>query len=161
MDRGNIREVRAAMEATRDELKAEYTILQSHYDAFDARALQIKALSGPLIAAAIGSGVATNSRSLILAAILTALSLWTLEAIWKSFQYCYTDRIKIIEAWFREDHADRLVPFQIYAAWGEVWDRWYRHPKALISILRQPFVYLPYAPLGLFGIISLPFIGKF
>ena len=43
------------MEASRDELKAEYTILQTHYEAFDARALQIKALSGPLIAALAGT----------------------------------------------------------------------------------------------------------
>lgn len=146
------------MEALRDELKAEYTILQAHYDAFDGRAIQIKALSGPLIGAIIGAGLTTNSRALVLAAILTSLTLWVLEAIWKSFQYCYTDRIKLIETWFRGEHAGHLVPFQIFTAWGEVWNRWFRHPQALVSILLQPFVYLPYAPLGAFGLISLAFI---
>ncbi len=33
------------MEASRDELKNEYTILQSQYEGFDTRALQIKALN--------------------------------------------------------------------------------------------------------------------
>lgn len=146
------------MEASREELKAEYTILQTHYEAFDARALQIKALSGPLIAAIIGAGFAAKSPALILAAILTALTLWVLEAIWKSFQYCYIDRIELIEAWFREEHTGSLVPFQIFKAWLEVFHRRYRHPKGLISILCQPFVYLPYVPLGVFGILSLPFV---
>jgi hypothetical protein len=146
------------MEATRDELKNEYTILQSQYEGFDARALQIKALSGPLIRALVGFGLNANSRALILAAIFTALTLWVLEAIWKSFQYCLTDRIKLIETWFRGDGSDKLAPFQIFTAWGEVWHRWYHQPKALISILRQPFVFLPYLPLGVFGIVCLAFI---
>jgi hypothetical protein len=142
------------MEGSREELKAEYTILQTQYDAFDARALTIKSLSGPLIAAVIGIGLKEKSSALIIAAIIAALSLWLLEAIWKSFQYCYTDRIKLIEAWFRGDH-NGIAPFQIFSAWGEVWDRWFRHPKSWIPILRQPFVYLPYLPLGLFGIAAI------
>lgn len=146
------------MEATRDELKSEYTILQTQYEGFDARALQIKALSGPLVGALAGFGLQANSSALIFAAIFTALTLWVLEAIWKSFQYCLTDRIKLIEAWFRGERSDSLAPFQIYTAWGEVWHRWYRHPKALISILLQPFVFLPYLPLAAFGIVSLALI---
>jgi hypothetical protein len=141
-------------ESIREELKAEYTILQNQYDAFDARALTIKSWTAPLIAGGVGIGLKENSGALIIAAILAALCLWLLEAIWKSFQYCYTDRIKLIEAWFRGENRD-IVPFQIFAAWGELWNRWYRNPKSLIPILRQPFVFLPYLPLGLFGIAAL------
>ena len=140
------------MEGLREELKAEYTMIQSQYEAFDARALQIKSLSGPLIATLVGFGLEHKSRALIAAAIVIALALWALEAIWKSFQYCYIDRIKLLEAWFRGQQGESIAPFQIFTAWNEVWHRRFRHPEALVNILFRPFVYLPYLPLGLFAI---------
>jgi len=142
-------------ENLRDELKSEYAILQGQYEAFDARALTIKSWSAPLIAGGVGLGFKENSIAVIIAAIFAALCLWLLEAIWKSFQYCYTDRIKLIEAWFRGEHQTSIVPFQIFSAWGELWDRWYKRPKSLLPILRQPFVYLPYLPLALFGVVAI------
>ena len=51
------------------------------YEAFDARAIQIKSLSGPLIATLVGFGLQQKSTALIIAAIIIALSLWVLEAI--------------------------------------------------------------------------------
>src|SRR4051794_12788235 len=111
-------------ENLRDELKAEYGILQSQYEAFDGRALTIKSWSAPLIAGGVGLGLKEHSNAIIVAAIFAALCLWLLEAIWKSFQYCYTDRIKLIEAWFRGEHQGSIVPFQIFSAWIAVWDRW-------------------------------------
>ena len=87
------------MDSLRDELKAEYSILQTQYEAFDARALQIKSWSAPLIGAVVGLGWTEKSYGLIVAAFIAASSLWLLEAIWKSFQYCYTDRIRLIEAY--------------------------------------------------------------
>jgi hypothetical protein len=50
-----------------------------------------------------------------------------------------------------------IVPFQIFSAWGEVWDRWYKRPKSLVPILRQPFVFLPYLPLALFGLVAIAY----
>jgi hypothetical protein len=46
---------------------------------------------------------------------------WWHEANWKVFQYGFRDRIRIIEAYFRQE-PDRIdpsppVPFQIYASW--------------------------------------------
>jgi hypothetical protein len=142
-------------ENLREELKAEYTILQGQYEAFDARALTIKSWSAPLIAGGVGLGFKENSIALIVAAIFAALCLWILEAIWKSFQYCYTDRIKLIETWFRGEHEGGIAPFQIFAAWGELWHRWYKRPGSLVPILRQPFVFLPYLPLALFGVLVI------
>src|SRR5258708_6353175 len=104
------------VDGLREELKAEYTILQGQYEAFDARALTIKSWSAPLIAGGVGVGL-KESAALIVAAIIAALCLWLTEAIWKSFQYCYTDRIKLIEAWFRGEKNSDIVPFQIYSAW--------------------------------------------
>src|SRR5438045_634768 len=84
-----------------DDLKAEYAILQNHYEAFDARALTIKSWTGPLLAGGLGLGLKDGSAALIFVTVVVALCLWYLEALWKSFQYCYTDRIKLIEEWFR------------------------------------------------------------
>jgi len=44
----------------RDELKAEYTILQTQYEAFDARALMIKSWSAPLLAGAWASAFSSD-----------------------------------------------------------------------------------------------------
>jgi hypothetical protein len=145
------------MEGLREELRAEYAILQTHYEAFDGRALMIKSWSAPLIGAVVGLGFEKKSDALIVAAIVAAMSLWLLETIWKSFQYCYTDRIKLIEAWFRGEHQDNIVPFQIFRAWGVVWQEWYKYPKSWPRILLQPFVYLPYLPLVLLGFAAIAY----
>jgi hypothetical protein len=143
----------------RDELKAEYTILQAQYEAFDARALTIKSWSAPLLAGGIGLSVKEQSIALILALIVAALCLWLLEAIWKAFQYCYTDRIKLIEAWFRDQHSQEMPPFQIFTAWGEVWHRYYRYPKSLIPIMQQRFVWMPYLPIVVIGIVAILYVA--
>jgi hypothetical protein len=140
------------MAASRDELRTEYEMIQGQYEQFDARALKIKSWSGPLIAAVMGYGWKEHSNGPILAAIVAALSLWFLEAVWKSFQYCYTDRIKLIEGWFRDGRPEDIAPFQVFSAWGEVWSRWFGHPKSWLPILRQPFVFVPYLPLLVFGL---------
>jgi hypothetical protein len=77
----------------REELKAEYTILQTEYEAFDERTLKIKSWSAPLLAAGIGLGAKEDSFTIIFAFIIAAVSLWILEIYWKVFQRCYSDRI--------------------------------------------------------------------
>lgn len=84
-----------------------------------------------------------------------ALFLWMMEAIWKGFQYCNTDRIKAIEAFFRGEESEDFKPFQIFTSWGEVYDRHFRKPSSLIPILLQPFVFLPYLPTIFLGAIIL------
>src|SRR5262245_61681990 len=110
----------------RDELRTEYGILQTQYEAFDSRALLIKSWSAPLLAGGVGLGVKEQSIAIIVALVVAALCLWILEAIWKAFQYCYTDRIKLIEAWFRDQHPQEIAPFQIFTAWIEVYHRYYK-----------------------------------
>ena len=101
-------------------IEAEYSILQTQYEAFDGRALMIKSWSVLLLAGGVGLGVKDKSIAVIVALIVAAICLWVLEAIWKAFQYCYTDRIKLIEAWFRDQHSQEISPFQIFTAWVEV-----------------------------------------
>lgn len=52
--------------------------------------------------------------------IVIAAVFWYLEVYWKVFQYSLADRIRVIEAFFRDD-ADILVrqpePFQVYHFW--------------------------------------------
>lgn len=133
-----------------DDLKAEYLLIQGQYEAFDQRALSMKALATPLLGAGIAFGVKEDSSAVLLATILVAGSLWLLEAIWKGFQYSLTDRIKLLEAWFRGDTRidDRDIredepPFQIYTAWGEVYAR--ERLGYILSRMMAPFVCLPYA----------------
>ena len=132
-----------------DDLKAEYLLVQSQYEAFDQRALSMKALATPLLGAGVAVGLKDGGEALLLATILVAGSLWLLEAIWKSFQYSLTLRIRLLEAWFRGDTRldgrsirDEEPPFQIYAAWEQVSAR--ERLRYIISRMIMPFICLPY-----------------
>lgn len=133
--------------ASSDDLRAEYLLLQNLYEDYDKRALSLKAIAGPLLGAGVAAGLKEGSAAILVATIAVALSLWLLEAIWKSFQYCLVGRIERIEAWFRnEKGATEITPFQIYAAWSEAWPL-RRRVGAIASVFVQPFVALPYVVL--------------
>lgn len=129
-----------------ENLRAEYVLIQGMYEAFDQRALSLKALATPLLGAAIAVGFKEDSPSILAAALLVSLSLWLLEAIWKLFQYCLVERIELLESWFRGEGDDDLAPFQIYAFWGAAWDLHSSNLSSLVLIMRKPFVFLPYLP---------------
>jgi hypothetical protein len=144
-----------------DDLKAEYLLIQGQYEAFDQRALSMKALATPLLGAGVAFGVKEHSHALLLATVLVAASLWVLEAIWKGFQYSLTDRIILLEAWFRGDAetpekrpvCEEEPPFQIYTAWGEVYARerlWY-----IVTRMGAPFVALPYVVVIIVAVVII------
>ena len=137
---------------TNEDLRAEYLLIQGQYEAFDQRALSLKALATPLLGAGLAVGLKDGSAGILGATVLVAASLWLLEGIWKSFQYCLRGRIEALEAWHRGEGEEELPPFQIYSWWGESWRDRYRRPGALVRILLLPFVFLPYAPMILVGI---------
>ncbi len=129
-----------------EQLKAEYSILQSHYETFDGRALTIKSLATPLLAGGLAVGLKESQPVLVVAVSLTALSLWWLEGLWKTFQYCYAERIVAIERYFAgEIDDDDIRPFQIYRSWFQSWQS--TRLSELPDRLKEPFVCLPYAPL--------------
>ncbi|MDT8757519.1 hypothetical protein MZO42_02310 [Sphingomonas psychrotolerans] len=132
--------------ASSDDLRAEYLLLQNMYEDYDKRALSLKAIAGPLLGAGVAAGLKEASAAILIASIAVALSLWLLEAIWKSFQYCLVARIERLEAWFRGETAGDIAPFQIYTAWGESWPL-YRRSGNVARIAMQPFVALPYVVL--------------
>jgi hypothetical protein len=147
-------------------LKDEYAILQRQYEDFDQRALTIKGWIGAGSAVALGSGVADTDKItmlLCLVVVFIAIVFWVIEAYWKTFQYCLSDRIRIIEAIFRDDKyliAENQHPFQIYNWWfrslvhdapifpNEQGRRPRSRRRRFFDAALQPFVLLPYAPLS-------------
>lgn len=132
--------------ASSDDLRAEYLLLQSQYEDYDKRALSLKAIAGPLLGAGVAAGLKEGSDAILVATIAVALSLWLLEAIWKSFQYCMVGRIELLEAWFRGAGPTDIAPFQIYTAWKQAWPH-RRRVGSVAIVFVQPFVALPYGVL--------------
>ncbi len=127
-----------------DSLRAEYVLIQGQYEAFDQRALSLKALATPLLGTGLAFGVKEHSVLIVLATVLVALCLWALEAFWKGFQYAYIDRIALLEAWFRGEVAD-VKPFQVFQAWSASYRARYGKLGATLRLMAAPFVALPYA----------------
>jgi hypothetical protein len=144
-------------------LKDEYLFCMTQYEDFDRRSLTIK---GWLATGAIAAfGLAANAQPKVAPLVLfsvaiVSLTFWVLETYWKMFQYGYQNRIRTLEAYFRND-PDILVkdppPFQAFNAWFMTYVRderlyqsenrprpfWSRFFKLAI----QPFICLPYAVL--------------
>ena len=136
-----------------DNLKAEYSIIQGQYEAFDARALSIKALATPLLAGGVAVGLKEGSIAILLAVVLASVCLWWLEGIWKMFQYSYIPRIRLLERYFRgelkETELKEIRPFQIFKSWIAEWTVMKHDGKAFPRLLSRPFVFLPYLPICL------------
>ncbi len=147
----------------RDYLKEEYFKLQDQYEDYDKRALQIKGWigAGSIAGIAIGldPGKSANGLIWILISILSGC-FWYLEAKWKVFQYAISDRIRMIEAYFRDEESilvKDLKPLQIYHWWFKSYSKdkpLYPYeestrPRLKVSRLwsagTQGFVMLPYS----------------
>jgi hypothetical protein len=117
--------VEASMRSLTDQelrgfLKDEYLLLQDEYEDFDRRTLTIKGWIGTGAFAALALAFNSSSKHAyifpILIAILASI-FWYLEAYWKLFQQATADRIRIIEAYFREDpdvFEKSPAPFQAF-----------------------------------------------
>jgi hypothetical protein len=111
-------------------LKDEYLLLQNQYEDFDRRSLTIKGwvASGAIAALAISFSTGYRLSALIpIFVMVIAIVFWYLEAKWKVFQYSFSDRIEIIEAYFRDDPNKPEVepdPFQVYRYWNKSYARY-------------------------------------
>jgi hypothetical protein len=155
-------------------MKEEYFFLQGQYEDYDRRSLVIKGwVSAGATAALALSFSATQSYAYCIPFLIAIVSgvFWYLEAYWKLFQYALSDRIRIIEADFRND-PDILIkdtpPLQVYNWWYRThsddrpifpYETTYR-PKTVRTRLReaalQRFVCLPY--LAFIGLSALSLI---
>lgn len=104
-------------------LKDEYLFLQNQYEDFDRRSLTIKSWVASGSVAVLALSFNTPSRYALFLPLMVGsicIVFWYLEVYWKLFQYALRDRIRIIEAYFRND-LDILTknppPFQIYHSW--------------------------------------------
>lgn len=153
-------------------LKDEYLFLQGQYEDFDRRSLTIKGwFSGGAVAAmALTFSVPQPYSGLVPITVASVAAVfWYLEAYWKLFQYALSDRIRIIEAYFRGD-PDILLkdppPFQIYNSWYHSYSRdepiyeyersWRPKPKSkrLRQVAFQRFVCLPYIVFILLAVMA-------
>ena len=156
-------------------LKDEYLLLQNHYEDFDRRSLTIKGWVGSGAVAALAISFSTSYHLSALIAIFVmvmACVFWYVEAKWKVFQYALADRIRVIEAYFRNDPnkpEGSPDPFQIYHSWYRSYardepiydyERGYR-PRSLRVRLRQaarqPFVNVLYVSIIILSLISFVF----
>lgn len=160
-------------------LKEEYFKLQDQYEDYDRRALQIKGWIGggavAVLALGIGGTTFQNGIFLLLIATISA-TFWYLETKWKLFQYALSDRIRIIEAHFRQDEEILFkdpVPLQIYNWWFSTYsqdqpiypyEREFRPAtkrKRYLGAGFQTFVHLPYSLIILWRIVlfALKYLG--
>jgi hypothetical protein len=158
-------------------LKEEYFFIQSQYEDFDKRSLQIKGWISAGSIAAIAVGFTSASKFAFLLPIFVAIIagvFWYLEARWKLFQYAFQPRIRVIEAYFRND-PDVLVknpdPLQVFHWWFlsyskgiAVYEYEKSQPQASWAsrfrlAARQRFVYLPYLPMIGISILSAIVLG--
>jgi hypothetical protein len=101
-------------------LKDEYLLLQGQYEDFDRRTLTIKGWIGTGAFAALAVSFGSSNKYAYIIPVLVAILagiFWYLEAYWKLFQQATADRIRIIEAYFREDaeiFEKNPVPFQAF-----------------------------------------------
>jgi hypothetical protein len=121
-------------------LKDEYLLLQKLYEDFDTRVITIKGWSATIGLAALGTGF-MYSRFLWLYAAGIGVVFWTLEAIWKSFQYNYSPRILALEEAFRSGDLERVQPLQIYTAWNRSFQS---SGYAVLGNMRLPLVFFPH-----------------
>jgi hypothetical protein len=148
-------------------LRDEYQLLQHQYEDFDQRSLTIKGWIAAASIAAFAFGRGTDDTKhppkeiwLIVSTIVACV--WYLEGQWKMFQYAFRDRIRILEANFRND-PDVLIkgppPFQIYNWWFRShahdepmfeYEKTFRPRTYWIRLARalwQGFVFVPYLPI--------------
>jgi hypothetical protein len=135
-------------------LKDEWVLLQNQYEDFDKRSLTIKGWVSSGAVAALGLAFNAPQHGAFVAgiAVIVVLMVWYLEATWKVFQYCFVERITVLETFF-EKGGPVPVPLQAFTAWRTAFkDR--RDWRFLMYAAWQPFVCLPYVGIVLIGLAS-------
>jgi hypothetical protein len=142
-------------------LKDEYLHIQQIIEGFDARVITIKAWSVSTSLAGIGGAFAAHSAPVLLMASISSLLFWSIEAVWKTFQYAHYKRSSEIEKFFAGLEKN-LTPMQIGAKWYQYWKE--GGTNRLLTILLWPHVALPHvvifvAGLALYALVILGIVA--
>ncbi|MEO4014154.1 hypothetical protein [Pseudomonas rossensis] len=131
-------------------IQQEYFHLQSAIDAFDSRALTIKAWSVTFgFATLVGSAI-FKEPAVSFVVFISGLLFWCIEASWKTFQDAYYQRVKVLEAYF-EKPTGAVVPLQIHRAWNTAYKA--NRASTFAKVLLYPHVMLPHVAVALFGLV--------
>ncbi len=132
-------------------LSDEYRMLQGFYEDIDHRCLMIKNWGITVGLAALGAGLIYTGW-LYLAAFLSAVMFWYLEAYWRGLGYFFAQRIRQIEVALQTDAWEEMAPLQVYSVWEaefkKVGNQKFRYLFRDITIL--PHAAIALTGLGLF-----------
>jgi hypothetical protein len=127
--------------AKADLLKEEYFHLQKTLEDFDAKSLTIKSWSVTLSMAGVGVAYLEGKAVILLMAALSGLLFWIVEALWKTFQYAFYDRIYEIEKYYAGELQEISAP-RIAHSWSKSWHA--GGTKRVFRIMQWPHVWLPH-----------------
>ena len=125
-------------------LRKEYFCLHEMLEAFDGKALTIKAWSVTLSMAGIGAAFVQKKPILLLLSGVASLLFWLIEAQWKAFQQSFYPRVFEIERLMAGGHVDHPTSPQISSSWGRAW-KVLRKPEEIRRIALWPHVFLRHA----------------
>lgn len=129
-----------------DHLLQEYFHLQKTVEEFDQRALTINGWSVTVSMAAIGTAFTAHTSILLLLAAGSSLLFWIIEALWKSFQLAYYQRIIEIEDYCAGKRAPQFSFPYISHSWSEAW-----HARPILESFWWYHLCLPHVTIVLLG----------
>jgi uncharacterized membrane protein len=139
-------------------LQAEYYHLQKTIEDFDGRVLTIKAWSVTFGLASLVGAFASKGQLVFLIASAGALMFWLLEALWKSFQLGYYERVEQIERHFRGE-AELDSAHQISTTWQQWWESeswWVLAKVAMWVHVALPHLFVVIAGLACYSAVTFP-----
>ncbi len=130
-------------------LKEEYFHLQKVVEDFDSKSLTIKSWSVTLSMAGVGAAYLEGKAAVLLMAALSGFLFWIVEALWKTFQYAFYDRIYEIEKYYSGELDEIRAP-RVAHAWSKSWRA--GGTKRTFRIMSWPHVFLPHAIIFVGGV---------
>lgn len=149
----------------KDFLRQEYFRLQEVLEAFDQKALTIKAWSVTLSMAGIGTAFLKNAPALLALSGIASLLFWLTEAWWKVFQQAFYPRIYEIEALRMGKEVEHATSPFIAGSWVRAWNS-ARKSGLAWRVMIWPHVFLPHALVALAGVgawlanLTYHFLGR-
>ncbi len=128
----------------------EYELLYTTYENFNDQSLTLKSWSATVGLAAIlavySDKIGSSARIAVIAAALSAIPFWVIDAFWKSYQNAFLARIEDLEK-IVSCTKDSAYRFGIVTDWQDA-HNWYDW----LTVLHMPNVALPHVFTLLLGL---------